>query len=85
MNEQVTNSSNSNGLAGLKNLNWPTVILILVTGGGNWFATQNNRGQIDYGREQVIRQVNDLHRALDDFEQRQKRELKLLEQLAPKP
>ena len=71
----VGESQNSNGekIANLvKNLNWPTVALIALTGGGNWFATLQNRGQIDYGREQVIRQVNDLHNSVEDFEKRQK-------------
>jgi hypothetical protein len=64
MNEQANGAPN-------KTLNWPTVILILVSGGTNWFATHQNSGSIDYGREQVIRQVNDLHSVLDDFEKRQ--------------
>ena len=56
----------------LKTLNWPTVILILVTGGGNWLTTVGNRNQIDYTRDRVFKQVQDLHDAIEEFEKRQK-------------
>jgi len=47
----------------LKNLNWPTVILILITGGGNFLATQNNSSQRQYQLDRAIDQIQDLHRA----------------------
>jgi|SRR5262245_42272442 len=74
----ATEGSSSNGekLANvIKNLNWPTVVLILFTGGGNWFATLQNRGEIDYSRERVFRQVQDLHNSVNEFEARQKQAL----------
>jgi hypothetical protein len=71
-------SSNDNGQRAAKimeNMNWPTVALIALTGGGNLLSSWQNRSQIDTGREQVIRQVSDLHNSLDDFERRQKQML----------
>src|ERR1700757_2741703 len=77
MNEspQSSNGRPANGID-LKNLNWPTVILILVTGGGNLWATHENSTQRQYQVDQALQQIRDLHNALDDFETRQK---KLLE------
>jgi hypothetical protein len=69
MNEQKSNGSLTKVL---ENLNWPTVVLIAITGGTNFLATKDNGGQIQYQREVVVRQVADLHNALDDFEKRQK-------------
>jgi hypothetical protein len=69
MNEQKSNGSLTKAL---ENLNWPTVVLIAITGGTNFLATKDNGGQIQYQREVVVRQVADLHNALDDFEKRQK-------------
>ena len=76
----TASSSNGEKLATvLKNLNWPTVVLIALTGGGNWFATLENRGQIDYTRERVFRQVQDLHDSISEFEKRQKEMLSGIE------
>jgi hypothetical protein len=80
MNDEPKAPSRGNGVLDLKNLNWPTVILILVTGGGNWFATQNNGAQLQYQREQVFRQVHELHDSLKDFEDRQRQTLVGIEQ-----
>lgn len=63
-------ANGSSALAKLLNqLNLPTLALILITGGGNWFATKSTS---DEQRTIVVRQVRDLHEALDDFEKRQK-------------
>jgi|SRR5215467_2901548 len=56
----------------LHNLNWPTVALIALTGGGNWLQSLQNRNDLDYTREKVFRQVQDLHDGLSDFEKRQR-------------
>jgi hypothetical protein len=56
-------------------LNWPTLVLILLTGGGNFFATQKNAGERQFEQEQALRQIHELHAGLDDFEARQKEEL----------
>jgi hypothetical protein len=56
-------------------LNWPTVILIILTGGGNFFAVQKNAGERQFEQEAALRQIRELHAALDDFEGRQKEEL----------
>ena len=71
----MTEPLNKNGVSIakiLENLNWPTVVLILFTGGTNLFATHENGSQLQYQRDTVFRQVSDLHRALDEFEKRQK-------------
>lgn len=68
--EPPTQSNGTSALAKLLNqLNLPTLALILITGGGNWFATKSTS---DEQRAIVVRQVKDLHDALDDFEKRQK-------------
>jgi hypothetical protein len=58
-----------------KGLDWPTLILILVTGGGNFFATSKNSSERQFEQEQALRQIRELHASLDDFESRQKEEL----------
>ena len=77
---QPQNNTNGEKLANvIKNLNWPTVILIIFTGGGNWLATLQNRSEIDYSRERVFRQVGELHSSLAEFENRQKQVLEGIE------
>jgi len=56
-------------------LNWPTLVLILITGGGNFFATQKDSAETRYEQEQALKQIAELHASLDDFEGRQKEEL----------
>lgn len=56
----------------VKQMNWPTVILVLLTGGGNFFATKQFSGEREYQIQQAVRQIGDLHQAVDDFEKRQK-------------
>lgn len=78
--QQQTGATNGDKLGKiLQNMNWPTVALIALTGGGNWFATLENRNQIDYSRDRVFRQVQDLHDSLEEFEKRQKQMLEGLE------
>lgn len=69
-----TSSNSGNGLSklDLKNLNWPTVILILITGGGNFLATQQNSSQRQYQVDRAIEQIRDLHGALDETQKRQR-------------
>jgi hypothetical protein len=65
------------GTAGLGKLalNWPTVVLILVTGGGNFLATEREGAARHSDLERAFRQIGDLHDALDDSEKRQKQGL----------
>jgi hypothetical protein len=65
--------SNGASLKDLKDLNWPTLILILVTGGGNFFATAQNSKQVSEDTYRALGQIRDLHDALDEFETRQKK------------
>jgi hypothetical protein len=62
-------------LSALKDLNWPTVILILFTGGANLFSTQRNSADREYQVQQAVNQIRDLHNALENFEKRQKQSL----------
>jgi hypothetical protein len=52
------------------------LVLVGLSGLGNWLATNNNGGetrtQVNVAREQAFRDLRDLHNALDDFEKRQK-------------
>jgi hypothetical protein len=80
MNENGKGKGNGT-LEAIKNLNWPTVVLILFTGGTNWLATKDNGTQIQYQREQVVREVHDMHSQIEEFEKRQKDMLQILQDL----
>jgi hypothetical protein len=70
MTDEGNSKNSSSALAKLLNqLNVPTLALILLTGGSNLFATKQAG---DEGRAEAIRQIRDLHNALDEFENRQK-------------
>jgi chromosome segregation ATPase len=70
------NSSGSNGsamLAKLLNqLNIPTLAVILLTGGGNLLATHKLSDEQKLEIKAALRQVHDLHEALDETEKRQR-------------
>jgi len=53
---------------GLKQLNWPTVALILLTGGGNWLATNRAEHTNTLEMERARNEVHQIHASLDDFE-----------------
>ena len=64
----AANGGPKNGLTGLKDLNWPTVVLVLATGLGNWWSTKENgslnRQEIDQNRtaiEKARTQVNAMY------------------------
>jgi hypothetical protein len=59
----------------LKNLDWPTLVLILVTGGGNFIANQNSKSQLSYEQQEALGKIRELHQSMDDFEARQKQTL----------
>jgi hypothetical protein len=65
------NGTSGGALAALKGLDLPTALLIVASGGMNFFATRDNGAQLQYQREQVFRQVGDLHASLASFESRQ--------------
>ena len=76
------NGNHTKAVAKLLNqLNLPTLALILLTGGGNWFATKEtgNEQREELGR--AIRQIEDLHAALAQTEARQKEALENLASL----
>ena len=66
------NEENQSAANGMKQLNWPTVILILVSGGGNWLATQHGNTTISFEQQESIRNIRELHAELDDFKKWQK-------------
>jgi hypothetical protein len=75
MNEAAATQKQTNGL------NWPTVVLIIASGGGNWLATQHSGAALGAEQQQAIRQIRELHGAVDDFEGRQKQELDRMNEL----
>jgi hypothetical protein len=62
--------------SGDKAIQFGILVLVGLSGLGNWVATNNNGGetrtQVNVAREQAFRDLRDLHDALDDFEKRQK-------------
>jgi hypothetical protein len=62
--------------SGDKMIQFGILVLVGLSGLGNWVATNNNasetRTQVNVAREQAFRDLRDLHNALDDFEKRQK-------------
>jgi len=79
--EQKTGNKNGLSMETLKQMNWPTVILIIVTGGGNFLATQNNSSQRQYQVDRAIDQIREMHQALDETDRRQRDYLAKVESL----
>jgi hypothetical protein len=58
---------------GLKQaLNWPTVVLILLSGSANLFVTDKSQRELSYEQHEALGKIRELHANLDDFETRQK-------------
>jgi hypothetical protein len=62
-----------NGNGGIGNakkmpLDWPTLVLILVTGGGNFLANQQGRNQLSYEQQEAIAKIREIHGDLEHFE-----------------
>jgi len=53
---------------GMKKLDWPTLVLIAVTGGGNFLANQQGKTQLSYEQQEAIAKVREIHTDLDKFE-----------------
>jgi hypothetical protein len=62
--------------SGDKAIQFGILVLVGLSGLGNWVATNNNGGetrtQVNVAREQAFRDLHELRDALDDFEKRQK-------------
>jgi hypothetical protein len=62
--------------SGDKAIQFGILVLVGLSGLGNWLATNNNasetRAQVNVAREQAFRDLREMHDALDDFEKRQK-------------
>jgi hypothetical protein len=73
MAESQNSSGSGTAIANLLNqLNLPTLALILLTGGGNWLATEKNSADRDHQFNKAFQQIRDLHDALDETEKRQR-------------
>jgi hypothetical protein len=58
---------------GLKQaLNWPTVVLILLSGSANLFVTDRGTRELSYEQQEALGKIRELYANLDDFEARQK-------------
>jgi|SRR5215469_932758 len=62
-------ASNGNEKAGL---NWPTVALIIASGGANLLGTHTGNVQLGEEQRQGLRQLRELHSELDDFKRWQR-------------
>lgn len=71
----------NNGGNGRKPLDWPTMVLILITGGGNFLANQQSKSQLSYEQQEALVRIRELHAGMEDFETRQKLELEQLKQI----
>ena len=71
--DNVPQSNGANALAKLLNqLNVPTLLAVTLFGGGNFLATKSVSEEQRYDILKGIREIHDLHAALNDFESRQK-------------
>jgi hypothetical protein len=64
-----------------RKLDWPTLVLIAVTGGGNFLANQQSKSQLSYEQQEALVRIRELHAGMEDFENRQKLELEQLRQV----
>ena len=76
MNENLSKENGGNATGGLakilNQLNLPTLGMIMLMGGGNFFATKTSSEESRSDTLRAVREIHDLHAALDDFEERQK-------------
>ena len=56
-------------------LDWPTLILILFTGGANLLGTHQGTTVLSAEQQEALGKIRELHKSIDDFEGRQKEEL----------
>lgn len=71
MTEPSSASPNVNGKS-LKNLDWPTLILVLATGSVNLLNTNSNSNARSYQLDRALTQIQELHSALDTTDSRQR-------------
>ena len=62
-----------------KKTDWPTVILVIITGLGNFSVSVTNSTQRQADAVHAFHQIDTLHSSLDEFESRQKAELDSLD------
>ena len=73
-------AGHSNSAAPAKKTDWPTVILVILTGLGDFGVSVSNSTQRQADAVRAFHQIDTLHSAVADFESRQKAELVSLEQ-----
>lgn len=62
-------------------INWATVVLVVVTGGGNWLQTKAGNDFNAQEIERATREIHDLYPKLQEAIDRQKRMQESLDQL----
>ena len=72
-------AGHANNTAPTKKTDWPTVILVIITGLGNFGVSVTNSTQRQADAVHAFHQINTLHSSLDEFESRQKAELDSLD------
>jgi vacuolar-type H+-ATPase subunit I/STV1 len=77
--EESGGKNGANGTAALvklvKQLDLPTLLAVVLMGGGNWFTTQKNSTDREQQIDQSIKQIHELHDALEETEKRQRKAL----------
>lgn len=68
--EKVNNTTTTAKL--LNQLNVPTLATVLLVGGSNFFTTKTTSEEQRAETLRAVREIHELHAALDDFEKRQK-------------
>lgn len=65
--------------SGDKAIQFGILVLVGLSGLGNWLSTNQNatqtRGEVNVAREQAYKQIRELHDALGDFQKRQQQML----------
>jgi len=69
---EKNNSGSLNTGNGKGALNWPTVALIIASGGVNLLGTHTGNVEITAEQREGLRQMRDLHSELDDFKRWQR-------------
>jgi hypothetical protein len=59
----------------LKQVDLPTLLVVVLFGGGNLFSTQKNSTDREHQIELALKQIRELHDAMDETEQRQHKAL----------
>ena len=78
---KVETPKQNEGLSNGGKLSWPTVVLIIATGGANLLQTHQGNAGLSFEQREALDKIRQIHSQLDDFERRQTEELELLKRL----